>query len=87
MMVYIEGTLKTRSWEGEDGIKRYKTEIRLEEMILLDSKGKEGTGIDEQAQAENSKPVDQEEQKPSKEELENKEEAQDEDPLEEDLPF
>jgi len=87
MMVYIEGTLKTRSWEGEDGVKRYKTEIRVDEMILLDSKGKDGVGIDEQAQAGSNGSIDQEEQKPSKEESENEEEAQDEDPLEEDLPF
>ncbi|MFA6423006.1 MAG: single-stranded DNA-binding protein [Patescibacteria group bacterium] len=25
--VYVEGRLQTRSWDGQDGIKRYKTEI------------------------------------------------------------
>jgi single-strand DNA-binding protein len=84
MMVYIEGTLKTRSWEGEDGVKRYKTEIRVDEMILLDSKGKDGAGIDEQAQEEGNKPAKQDS---PKEESKEEEEVQDEDPLEEDLPF
>lgn len=34
--VYIEGRLQTRDWEGQDGIKRYRTEIITENMILLD---------------------------------------------------
>lgn len=35
--LYIEGSLKTRSWE-QDGAKRYATEIVVSEMQLLDSK-------------------------------------------------
>ncbi len=35
--VYIEGHLQTRSWEGQDGIKRYRTEIITENMIMLDT--------------------------------------------------
>lgn len=34
--VYIEGRLQTRSWEGQDGQKHYRTEIVADEMILLD---------------------------------------------------
>lgn len=37
--VYIEGRLQTRSWEGKDGVKRYRTEIIANNMIMLDSKG------------------------------------------------
>ncbi len=37
--VYIEGRLQTRDWQGEDGVKRYRTEIIAENMIMLDSKG------------------------------------------------
>lgn len=33
--IYIEGRLQTRSWESQDGVKRYKTEIIAENMILL----------------------------------------------------
>jgi single-strand DNA-binding protein len=86
MMVYIEGSLKTRSWEGEDGVKRYKTEIRVDEMILLDSKGKQGAGLDEEGQ-EGGEPSEEKETKPSKEDNVEEGEAPDEDPLEEDLPF
>lgn len=44
--VYIEGELTTQSWEGDDGVKRYKTEVKVSEMILLDSKGRTGAGSD-----------------------------------------
>lgn len=37
--VYLEGRLQTRDWEGEDGKKRYRTEIIADNMIMLDSKG------------------------------------------------
>lgn len=34
--VYVEGRIQTRDWEGEDGVKRYRTEIVAENMIMLD---------------------------------------------------
>lgn len=37
--VYLEGRLSTRSWTGQDGQQRSRTEVVIEEMILLDSKG------------------------------------------------
>ncbi|MDA3803136.1 MAG: single-stranded DNA-binding protein [Patescibacteria group bacterium] len=37
--VYIEGRLQTTDWTGQDGVKRYKTEIVTENMIMLDNKG------------------------------------------------
>ena len=33
--VYIEGKLKTRSWEDRDGQKRYVTEIVASQMLML----------------------------------------------------
>ena len=33
--VYIEGRLKTRSWEDKDNVKRYTTEIVAENMTML----------------------------------------------------
>jgi len=47
MMIYIEGSLSTRSWEDESGTTKYKTEIRADEMKLLDPKGKSGMGAAE----------------------------------------
>jgi single-strand DNA-binding protein len=37
--VYIEGRLQTRDWLGQDGIKRYRTEIIADNMIMLDRAG------------------------------------------------
>ncbi|QFR38796.1 single-stranded DNA-binding protein [Candidatus Gracilibacteria bacterium 28_42_T64] len=37
--IFMEGRLQTRSWEAQDGTKRYRTEIVGENMIMLDSKG------------------------------------------------
>ncbi len=36
--VYIEWRLQTRSWDAQDGTKRYRTEIVGENMIMLDGK-------------------------------------------------
>ncbi|MGR9107154.1 MAG: single-stranded DNA-binding protein [Gammaproteobacteria bacterium] len=37
--VYVEGSLRTRKWQGQDGQDRYTTEIIGNEMQMLDSKG------------------------------------------------
>lgn len=34
--VYVEGSLRTRSWEDKDGQKRYTTEIVASDMLLID---------------------------------------------------
>jgi len=40
-LVYVEGYLKTRSWEMENGEKKFRTEIVLQDMIMLDKKSGE----------------------------------------------
>jgi single-strand DNA-binding protein len=37
--VYIEGRLQTRDWEDKDGNKRYTTEIVVDQMQMLGSRG------------------------------------------------
>ncbi len=37
--VYIEGRMQTRSWDDPNGVKRYRTEIIAENMIMLDRAG------------------------------------------------
>ena len=32
---YVEGRMKTRSWEGQDGQKRYKTEVVANTVLFL----------------------------------------------------
>ena len=34
--VYVEGRIETRDWTGQDGVKRYRTEIIVDNMIMLD---------------------------------------------------
>lgn len=36
---YVEGRLQTRDWTGQDGIKRYRTEIIADNLIMLDRAG------------------------------------------------
>ncbi|MBI2036914.1 MAG: single-stranded DNA-binding protein [Candidatus Liptonbacteria bacterium] len=33
-MIFVEGRLQTQSWDGQDGVKRYKTEIVAERIQL-----------------------------------------------------
>ena len=42
--IYIEGKIRTRSWEGQDGKKNYRTEIMVDDLMMLDSKGSGGGG-------------------------------------------
>lgn len=36
--IYAEGRLQTREWEAQDGSKKQRTEIVLEQMLMLDRK-------------------------------------------------
>jgi single-strand DNA-binding protein len=38
-LVYIEGRLRTRNWEGTDGLKHYKTEVVASRVTFLDRQG------------------------------------------------
>jgi single-strand DNA-binding protein len=42
--VYIEGKLRTRKWQGQDGNDRYTTEIIADEMQMLGGRGDGGGG-------------------------------------------
>ncbi|MFN8639948.1 MAG: single-stranded DNA-binding protein [Dehalococcoidia bacterium] len=41
-LVYVEGRMQTRSWEGQDGQKRYTTELIAQEVKFLG--GRDGGG-------------------------------------------
>jgi single-strand DNA-binding protein len=40
--IYCEGRLHTRSWDGQDGQKHYRTEVIAERVIFLDKKSSAG---------------------------------------------
>ncbi|EKD93770.1 MAG: hypothetical protein ACD_28C00063G0026 [uncultured bacterium] len=44
-LVYVEGYLKTRSWDTPEGIRRFKTEVVIQDMIMVgprEDRGDEG---------------------------------------------
>jgi single-strand DNA-binding protein len=53
--LYIEGQLQTRKWTDKDGAEKYTTEIVLQNynsnLQMLDSRGSQGSGGDQQYQA------------------------------------
>ncbi len=40
--LYLEGKLKTRSWDGQDGTKRYTTEVFVNNMQMLSTRQESG---------------------------------------------
>jgi len=40
-LVYVEGYLKTRSWDTPEGVKKFKTEIVVKDMIRLEKRAKD----------------------------------------------
>jgi len=50
-LIYVEGYLKTRSWDTEEGVRKFKTEIVVEDMIMLD-KGPGGSAASQSTDAE-----------------------------------
>ena len=52
--IYLEGKIRTRSWEGDDGQKRYTTEIQGEKVIKLSYADKGGENNDNQEQKKSS---------------------------------
>lgn len=36
--IYVEGRLRTNSWQAQDGTQRFTTEVVIEDMIILDSR-------------------------------------------------
>lgn len=43
--IYVEGRIQTRDWQGQDGVKRYRTEIVADNVIILDRASGGGSGM------------------------------------------
>jgi single-strand DNA-binding protein len=52
--VYVEGSLQTRSWEDQNGQKRYKTEVKASNVVML---GRREDGMRSGASANSSREV------------------------------
>lgn len=46
-LVYVEGYLKTRIFQNDDGTKSFRTEIVIYDMIMLDKRTGEGDMVEE----------------------------------------
>ena len=56
--VYVEGSLRTRKWTDRDGIEKYTTEIRADEMKMLGKREGMGTpGEDESYDGASRRPA------------------------------
>jgi single-strand DNA-binding protein len=57
--VYVEGRLSTRNWTTQDGQQRSTTEVVIDDMILLDSKGQgqQPVRVAEEERVEAKEPV------------------------------
>lgn len=45
-LIYVEGYLKTRSWDTPEGTKKFKTEIVVQDLIMLDKRQNNESGED-----------------------------------------
>ena len=52
--IYVEGRIKSRQWQGEDGVTKYTTEIQVTEFTFLTTK-KETTGHKPNSESESVK--------------------------------
>lgn len=47
--LYLEGRLQYRNYDDKNGVKRYVTEIVMDEMVMLDSRGGGGAGAQQES--------------------------------------
>jgi single-strand DNA-binding protein len=57
-LVYIEGRLRTRSWEDKEGHKKFATEVVGDNLIMLDKRGDAGAHPSAGASGSGSDPID-----------------------------
>lgn len=62
--VYLEGKLKTRKWQDQQGVERYTTEIIANEMQMLDGKQDGQQAVQQQRPAQQQQMQQQQRQQP-----------------------
>lgn len=74
-LVFVDGYLKTRSWDTPEGVRKFRTEIVAQDMIMLEKRPKgEGDEEEDYIPQEESGDEEYEEEKPAKEPEKAKEE-------------
>jgi len=46
-LIYVEGYLKTRSWDSPEGVKIFKTEVVVYDMIMLEKRPQDESSTDD----------------------------------------
>lgn len=81
-LVYIEGYLKTRSWDTPEGVKKFRTEVVAQDMIMLEKRPRGEEGEEYIPEGDDAAPVQEEApaaaEKPAKKEAPKKEPAAEE---------
>ena len=89
--LYVEGSLRTRKWQGQDGQDRYTTEIVASEMQMLDSRGGPGGsgGYDspQGSTGQGSAPQSSNQQAPNQQAPQQQAPQQQAGPFDDDIPF
>ena len=57
--VYVEGRIKTRKWQGEDGKGRYSTEVHVDEFTFLSQRNAESGAAPAQTAQQQPTPASQ----------------------------
>lgn len=57
-LVYIEGRLRTRSWEDKEGVRKFATEVVGDNLIMLDKRSDHSGGHSSSPQAAPPPPSD-----------------------------
>lgn len=82
--LYVEGSLRTRKWQGQDGQDRYTTEIVASEMQMLDSRNSQG-GYE--APQQSQQPAAQSQQPSGGQQAPQQQASQGMDSFDDDIPF
>ncbi|MFK4764630.1 single-stranded DNA-binding protein [Desulfobaculum sp. SPO524] len=61
-LVYVEGSLQTRKWQGQDGNDRYSTEVKAQRVQFLDSRNTQQQGGYDAPRQQQAQPQQQSQQ-------------------------
>lgn len=64
MMIYVEGKIKTRSYDNKEGVKQYVTEIMAENIQILGSKSDNQTSSTQHQQSIQAVPIQEKDECP-----------------------
>lgn len=88
--VYVEGRLSTRSWQGQDGTQKQRTEVVITDMVILDKRTDEVGGevdIPEPGVQAQEAPIEESQVEDKKSSKKVKSAPKEEAPADEDIPF